>query len=395
MLSQQISIQFATLIQDYKQKLALLQQDSISQIDPQEESKFKWLNPPDQELQESDVKEILSNLAPNLKEQLALDPESQQFYQDDIRALSLYLSILPTQDLKLEQDDEKLIDINQYNDFFQKNYIYTQAYKLSHKEMQGYTLYIKKNGFISWPEYVQLTLNQKQVTSQDATEKEPNYSISYFLTDLKEEDKQEFLSFLPDKDKEDSYQNQENLQNYQNQQFNNIFNNQLNQPQNLPSEFTPLSSEEPFSDTNTSYSDINDSFDTANQPIINPTQSNLKALSSTQVQQDLNPNLKSITNIESSTNIQLKDQKQINASQASTSTNQNQLESADSDTENYLNNLQNYQNQVIKANLLDQAQKEQASRQKQWNYAKIIGYSSAGVIGGVSGGLTIFTTLFS
>ena len=368
---------------------SFLQQKEILTNQETHIPKFNWLNPPNQYLDTQKVKNILSNLQDQDKQTLLQDESFLKFFQDDMRALSLYLSVVPVVDLKLgTQDDEKLIDISQYNTFFQQNYIFTQAYKLSFAQIQAYTQYQKQNGFITWQDYVKQTLQKNSFQSLSDPQNQPNFSINYFLSDLTPDESIPYLERLS-QDTTPESQSQKKL--YDEQQFSNILKTKLQ------SGLTPQNPLLDMSQPETSPEQI--SFNTSPK-LVKPPQVNTS---------NTNPNPKIIDNKLEGSAISSSYSNYSNLSPESfevTSLNQTSIIPASKPQKNPTTTDQltfqgeissNPYNQTILPQIerIQIQQKQQQEMPNFKNYAKIIGYSTAGILGGISSGLTFIMTLLS
>lgn len=336
---------------------------------------FRWINPMPKFLKSKQSNKLLANLPESIQDQILNNSDLIKYFQDDVRALKLYVQSLPSQQINSEPDLDDHINPEEFNNFFKENYISNQAYKLTEKQKNGYESKISQN--ISWQNYV-LSESNKNV---DTDKISPNYSIKYFLTNLTPTTRADYLDQI-DKSIEDK----------------SLQENQLTEiPVNdLPSLNTlslPNHTE-----------DLRQSFSTESNNQSSSTTSTVE-ITETSTEQafkiNQSPSINTEIDFETSQSESLR--KQVE-SQSIT------LNQAQNDTQKLKNNppaslpkakvttpeINNYQSQYQLTNQSPKFIKvsETKNRQKPLNYAKIVGYSSAVGISAGTGALTLLNTLF-
>ena len=340
---------------------------------------FNWLNPITENLSKQDTTKLLSNLPDEIQQNLLENSDLKNFFEDDVRALQLYLQLLPNNQILSEETLDDHIASEDFNNFFRENYVTNQAYKLTDKQRQNYLKEISQN--TTWQDYVYLE-NSKNI---NINKLQPNYSIQYFLTSLNPISRLEYLEQINNiPAQSDSFQQDINISN------------------DLP-ELGTLSVEGESSNfTNSKPSVTNSSFS--------------EEADITEKQALQNRVISSGSTAEGATNDNIFDP--INESEGKSLATQKiepTIELVNLDRAPISQYDQNLQAKVInqktpnlynpKPDLRQPQQSqntpnqdlylpEQGTRRKRLNYAKIVGYSSAAGFSLGASGLTILNTLF-
>ncbi len=354
---------------------------SLAYVDPSQKSKaFQWLTPAPSFLDETKSKEIISELPDQLQTQLLSNQDLINFFRDDVRAFKLYTEMLPSNQILSDQDLDDHITIEEFNQFFKENYISTEAYKLPPKKLKEYQPTDPNGESQTWESY--LSKQAQLQESSQSTQVKPNFSLKYFYTNLLPSSRIEFLN--------EKLNPQE--QTFQTNSFSPSLQANLSELPELntlseqPSPQFSIIKQPASTQATTNYSIK------ANQP-----QSNLEVSKET-ISKDLNitqdidvgfsqAQVPMVETLELQNQIAIENQSQLNNLSQSKETAQQSQQAGPQ-------NIQDpSKNKIILQNALNQSQSPQ-NRQKGINYAKIIGYSSAGLLTTGSSALAIFNTLF-
>lgn len=339
---------------------------------------FRWLNPIPENISSEDTDKLLSKLPTEVQDTLILDSQSRDYFNNDIRALQLYVQTMPVKQILSQEEDNDHVEINEFNQFFRENYITNQAYKLSKKQREEYLNQVTEN--VSWQDYVL----QESVKINSTNKIEPNYSIQYFLTNLNPVSRLEYLNQIKEA-------NTENEDSKQIESFNPIsdlpeLNTLQNSTiQNFQEPITPQIQTETINNTQEKQAlQTSSTFSTSLEP--EPQKINLKE-ESLQVNVP-QPTIQTRVSIEQQEEVVSQGISQFDQRLQSQVINQNQLSKTDLKPQETTSKRQkNTPNINISASAPQ-------SRRKPLNYAKIVGYSSAAGLSLGTGGLTIFNTLF-
>lgn len=359
-----------------------------SEDQSQDMKEFNWLNPIPKQLKDSQANKLLSDIPDEISQQILADSGSVKFFNDDIRALRLYLQVLPIHQISIPDSDSqsksgaKSNSINpaEFNQFFKENYISNQAYLLNPNQLKTYQDKIQAQGYQDWNQYIFEEVQKKQFQNQNKVQ--PNYSLKFFFTQLSPTQKLAFLS----QNSTSTTQLNDNLN-----QFN------LN---SLPE--LPTLPDNNLKQSTPGQNPIDNQFSDFSRGLSKTNLSSSPTEVETKFQLNLNPSTPDILKATDEFNktqfqaISEDHPKQINNYSLSATDQTNQLDTAPSSSQNSQNpDFQPQQsNYTPQLKIKPPAQSKSKSRQKQWNYAKIIGYSTAGVLTSGTSALAIFNSLF-
>lgn len=167
----------------------LLDQNPIQDLNETNQS-INWLLPLPENNSQNQIESII-----NIPEQLSTSILSQteqnnelEFFQNDVRALQKYASILPSENiLSLSKKDQEST-VQEFNQFFKQNYVNNQAFLLDPKDEEDYQDFILQNGFMTWHDFVIQRLNQKIQPS-----KKEEYNLQKFLQKTPQEREKQLL----------------------------------------------------------------------------------------------------------------------------------------------------------------------------------------------------------
>jgi hypothetical protein len=365
-------------------QLAQLSQNEIQlqaqASDLDKKNRFNWLNPIPKFLTNQQSIKLLSNLPESITKNLLENPETQSYFHNDIRALKLYIETLPSTQILSKPEEEGYVDPVEFNQFFKDNYISTQAYKLNLRDLSEYELWLSQNQSISrkqsWAFYVseQIELQEKQ----GLTNIQPNFSLQYFFADIQASEQAAYLKQILPKSKLNETPQMPSSKS--NLDITNQFQSAKLDPQTFQSNADSFSL--PSSGQNTKY--------TSHQRTISPKLNSSEVNDQTQnMNSDIGQSefsLQQLLNIQNIQNITQADPDQENQSNQENPYLQEQKSSLPSKIP-LQNNLQTPAN-------INLVQPSPINRQKRLNYAKIVGYSSAGVLSAGTGALAIFNSIF-
>lgn len=359
-----------------------------SEDQSQDMKEFNWLNPIPKQLKDSQANKLLSDIPDEISQQILADSGSVKFFNDDIRAFRLYLQVLPIHQISIPDSDSqsksgaKSNSINpaEFNQFFKENYISNQAYLLNPNQLKTYQDKIQAQGYQDWNQYMFEEVQKKQF--QDQNKVQPNYSLKFFFTQLSTTQKLAFLS----QNSTSTTQLNDNL-------------NQLNL-NSLPE--IPTLPDNNLNQSTPGPNPIDNQFSDFSRALSKTNLSSSPTEVETKFQLNLNPSTPDILKAKDKFNktqfqaISEDYPKQIKNYNLNATDQTNQLDTAPSFSQNSQNpdfqpQQSNYSPQL---KIKPPAQSKSKSRQKQWNYAKIIGYSTAGVLTSGTSALAIFNSLF-
>lgn len=373
----------------------LSQQESLQKLDAKtQDLYFNWLNPMPTFLTNQQSINLLGNLPESITKEILNNPSFQNYFQDDIRALKLYVETLPAEQILAEDDTAGYVDPVEFNKFFKENYISTQAYKLSIKDLSDYQSWLSKNQSINkqqaWSYYVseQIQFKEKLGSSSDL---KPNFSLKYFLTDLQPSEKTAYL-----KQVSRSVTTNESVPN------SNSFNFPANSYPRVESEFqSELLKEDVFNPVQAASQAKNSSQSLSF--------SSEKQEQAQKQEFSLNANTLELNHSGGSTENIKQDVEQANISLQQSLTLQNQVNLQSQNNFSPVTQISNppiyspeqrlpdripLKSKLKEIGKLNLSSPMTQNRQKGLNYAKIVGYSSAGILSAGSGALAIFNTIF-
>lgn len=361
-----------------------------SEDQTQDMKEFNWLNPIPKQLKDSQANKLLSDIPDEISQQILADSDSIKFFNDDIRALRLYLQVLPIHQISTPVSDsnsqsESNLESNsinpaEFNQFFKENYISNQAYLLNPNQLKNYQSKIQAQGYQDWNQYVFEEVQKKQF--QDQNKVQPNYSLKFFFTQLSPTEKLAFLN----QNSTSTTQLNDNLN-----QLNldtlpalpTLPDNNLNQTISIPTPSETQSSDFSRGLSKANLSSNRTEVETNFQLNLNPSTPDILKATAEFNEAQIQAISDDLPNQVNDYSLREADQtNQLDPATTSSSNNQNP----------YFQPQQPNYNPQLK--IKPPAQPKSKSRQKQWNYAKIIGYSTAGVLTSGTSALAIFNSLF-
>lgn len=346
--------------------------DRTPQTNQNSESEISWILPIPQN-QKADVESTIINIPESLSSSLTINQEDVSeinFFNNDLKAVQKYAQVLPVEaisNLNKEEQEEK---IEEFNTFFKENYIDNQAFLLDPQDEQEYEDYIRKNGFMTWNDFVIQKLNKKTLPEK--------VDFQDFLLKKKEERKEIYKQIntnLPANNivkpgqLSGSSFNTDTLSNFETLPFQSKINSN-------PSEITSTIEKEVPVQAQRNY----DSFQQEDFQSFKSQIKNTQNLSL----QDPKISIFYEAKGENKENKENKENSQIIQSQAENAINQYLPQ------QNLNRAIVNSQNQAVA-----QAETDAQNRQKGVNYGKIIGLASGGALAGFSSLATMLSILTS